>query len=545
MDEGPQLPEPAEPKRHVRRKMTPQEKLDYRRRRLLRACKECASSKRKCNHDLSNQNFGVIKPDPSAIPPHRYTESRNGLTTPSQTPPDDLVYFRSHVREGIADQLHEVLGDKLLSYSQRSHGDEPKVISDEISLSLHKPQSPEMLSAILFVDNINCEGVADAWFNEVPARLGDDPCLDQAIAALQMTCWYRRRLPGATLPEVYRALASALEALQLSMCSDGAALDDHTLASVAALSPVEAIRAGNTFLVPTHLDGLTSILVSRAALAPLSEMARRILEYHFCDTYVMASIRGLVSPLESLDRMYCDPCDILRPSAERKIRAIGNELCVNLPRLIALVRMVCEQHTSSVTVSSALSLIGELLRLENEKAENEYLYYVGTAKTAQAVNFEISEYSLQFQAISSFEAGLYYWHTRSTALRLCRRLRAFFGTMCNVYSLPTDLEIKEELERCASNILKTAEFAQTLTARKRRRLFGQSLIACWGIYKDYPDIFSSDEQLKSVRTWLVESLNMILLGSNSALTEQDMDDAAELFAGGPLRGMYKTLYDPT
>lgn len=44
----------GKPKIHTRRSMTTREKEEYRRRRQMKACKECRSRKRKCNHDPSN-----------------------------------------------------------------------------------------------------------------------------------------------------------------------------------------------------------------------------------------------------------------------------------------------------------------------------------------------------------------------------------------------------------------------------------------------------------------------------------------------------------
>lgn len=85
------------------------------------------------------------------------------------------------------------------------------------SLCLHKPQSAENLSVILFAENVQWAGVADSWFGEAPARLGHDSCYDLAIDALMMVCWYGRKLPGATLPKVYRAMATSPELLHLEM----------------------------------------------------------------------------------------------------------------------------------------------------------------------------------------------------------------------------------------------------------------------------------------------------------------------------------------
>lgn len=143
-----------QPKRHVRRKMTHQEKLEYRRRRLKGACKNCVASKRKCNHDLSDQQGGISRTDAQEDLSGSWTESVNELMTHFQTPPYARTYFACDIRE-----------DERLPLIQQSHDSQAEANVDEMSLSMHKPQSPEMLSAMLFIDTIACEGVADAWFN--------------------------------------------------------------------------------------------------------------------------------------------------------------------------------------------------------------------------------------------------------------------------------------------------------------------------------------------------------------------------------------------
>ncbi|EOD44115.1 hypothetical protein UCRNP2_9178 [Neofusicoccum parvum UCRNP2] len=52
----------GKPKIHTRRSMTTKEKEEYRRRRQMKACKECRSRKRKCIHDPSEAS--------SAASPH-------------------------------------------------------------------------------------------------------------------------------------------------------------------------------------------------------------------------------------------------------------------------------------------------------------------------------------------------------------------------------------------------------------------------------------------------------------------------------------------
>ncbi len=344
------------------------------------------------------------------------------------------------------------------------------------------------------------------------------------------------------MPKVYRAIGTALEALQVAMSHENAILNDYTLASIAALSPVEAIRIGHTFLVPMHLDGITTLLVSRASLAPLSELAHRILEYHFCDTFVMASIRGVPSSLESVDRIWCESCVTTTPVSERRLRSIGNELCVRLPRLIVLTRDVL-RTAEPLTVSSALSLAEELQQLKNDDAELQFVRQVGIDVPLSPADIKVSSYTLQHRTISSFEAGAYYWMTRISILRLCRRLRLCVGTHSSIYAIPSIHELEHQLARCVSYVLMTAQFARTARARKRRRLSGCMLLASWGAVRDCPAVFASIINLYELQSWILNNANKALLPHNGPLTRHDMDEAADLFVGGPLTGVYKALYD--
>lgn len=105
-------------------------------------------------------------------------------------------------------------------------------------------------------------------------------------------------------------------------------------------------------------------------------------------------------------------------------------------------------------------------------------------------------------------------------------------------------DIKDELQRYALNIVMSVQYARTNTARKRRRLLGQSLLTCWSTLQDYPDTLTGEYDDEEVKSWLLENMSITILGQPSSIVAQDLDDAAELFMGGPLVGRYKELYDP-
>ena len=537
--------------------MTEQEKIEYRRRRLMRACAACASSKRKCNHDRTNQEPRAVERIELTSPvskdvPEQDTELSFRPSTSIEMM-CDRIYTQALARADAASvymspvaspTVRKALEEPEDSWDDGDSGNVDSPSSDKETLFLHKPQSKESLSMMIFAENNQWAGVADTWFGEAPVRLGHDTCYDLAVDALMMVCWYGRKLPGASLAKIYRLMGASLSLLHDEMSKEGAILNDHVLTTVAALSPVDAITTGHSFLVSSHLDGVAMILASQAAAKPLSSVARRILEFHFCDTYVMATVRGATPPFEAIDLSYCEYIDHSKPLAERKTRTIGNKLCVRLPRLIMLVRLACGVQSDSFAVASALNLASELLELRDDLAESEFLESVGVTSSKLLHGRQITELSLNYKSLSSLEAGTYYWHTRITLLRLCCRLRSSFPTFSYAYALPSALEMQHEMQRHASNIVMSVQFAYTNTARKRRRLLGQSLIACWSTLEDFPNTLTSECTADKIRSWLLQNVNMTLLGVPDALDAHDLNEAAELFRGGPLVGMYKDLYDP-
>ncbi|KAL1638586.1 hypothetical protein SLS58_008799 [Diplodia intermedia] len=71
----------GKPKIHTRRSMTTREKEEYRRRRQMKACKECRSRKRKCNHEPSDASSAASPRTGSKV------KKRTSTATSSHPPP--------------------------------------------------------------------------------------------------------------------------------------------------------------------------------------------------------------------------------------------------------------------------------------------------------------------------------------------------------------------------------------------------------------------------------------------------------------------------
>ncbi|KAI6830785.1 hypothetical protein KC365_g4949 [Hortaea werneckii] len=76
-----------QPKQRVRRKMTEAEKIDYRKRRMVKACEKCQKRKRKCNHnqgamDTLGKRSKAKKSDPGANVKHKPTTPPTPMAPP-------------------------------------------------------------------------------------------------------------------------------------------------------------------------------------------------------------------------------------------------------------------------------------------------------------------------------------------------------------------------------------------------------------------------------------------------------------------------------
>ena len=98
--------------------------------------------------------------------------------------------------------------------------------------------------------------------------------------------------------------------------------------------------------------------------------------------------------------------------------------------------------------------------------------------------------------------------------------------------------MKQELRRILTNLLMSFEFARLVKTGSVKRIFAHVMVLIWGALADQEDILSaSNVTLFTLRAWLLANVNGAWLGK-VVMTEEDMDDAADLVAGGPRRGKY-------
>ena len=308
--------------------------------------------------------------------------------------------------------------------------------------------------------------------------------------------------------------------------------DDAPLMAIAALSAVDGVMFQHSLLNLVHLNGLIAVLKSRPPRGPVSEMSRRICEHYLCDVYVAAVMRGVASPFESLNTGLYRLDERYAGSADMRLRAIGNELTVRLPRLILLVRKACHLSNSELdgSFSNAWELANELSTLRDDSSESAMLHGVRVINTTGEQDCKAIKFCYQYNRNRAFRAGVIFWFTRAALLRLRLRLCSHQADSCSTLSV----QLASELQQCVSNLVMSAPYARRLALRTIHRMFAHIMLVCWGGLRDCPEaVPRCAKDSEALFAWLLANANRSH-PTDAPMTSTDMDRMAETFAGGPL-----------
>ncbi|KAK0309848.1 hypothetical protein LTR01_004045 [Friedmanniomyces endolithicus] len=221
-----------------------------------------------------------------------------------------------------------------------------------------------------------------------------------------------------------------------------------------------------------------------------------------------------------------------------RLQACGNRLFVGLPRLATLVRSIREKGDTSAAIEevlSSLSLATELLQLYDSNAENDFLHRVHVRKTQRPEDAAVSKCSFFLDSVELYDDAAVYWQGRLWLLRIWLRIRVIAGAKSDRDMEPTVIQTKEEARRLVTNISTCCEFAMPLGPCKRRRVFAHGMSTLWGALHDFGDVLPSTfGDLAMVSDWIGHNASRGLL-RDDPVTKTDMDAAADLFVGAPLK----------
>ena len=423
------------------------------------------------------------------------------------------------------------------------------------ALLIHTPQSTETVIIIRALDTLRREYVEDEWFRHLPAHVGHTQALDMSIKAMVAACAYARGVPKLTSGDCYQALALALNAVQANIKQSHGKPNDDILASTALLIPFDGVIKKNGIPTRLHVEGLAAILAARPATYPVMQLARDILDFHACESAIIACVQDTPSPFERVGRAYfANNRKGYSDSDRARLKALGNELFTRIPRLVILVRSLRLQPSpQNQLLLDALRFSKSLLRLQDSQAEERLLRKIKGHLSSDPVATLPLRQSLHFASVKDFEALAYYWQSRLSLLRLEWRLHAFSVSSDvqadrtedpGVSFRPSFGPRTSEIFRLVNNILMSSEYAGTLPLHKHHRLFAHAMVVVWGVTTDVPVALSYDldgEGAGCLSDLLLRKVN-IALAAKPDLTVEDMNTAADIFAGGQPKGRFAEFY---
>lgn len=402
------------------------------------------------------------------------------------------------------------------------------------TLLVHKPQAWETLLAARFAKGLPVWDAQHDYFGCVIPRIGHSTCVDLSANALVTANDFNLGVFGVTAHTRLQAIAEAVRALRQALSHAENRVSVDIVVSIALLSLYRAISGGPNIVNTAHLAGLTAVLTAKPDKILDSEIVQRILDYYCCDASIHASVCGIASPLETLMCAIQDTRSIYATKKHTQLRVLAIQLSIRLPRLVTLAR---QGESDPYALAQAFSLLVELLPLKDSAAEDVLLHDVTVSKSR--LEKGMCGFSFQFKSIGDFEAAISYWHAQMSLLRLCYRLHFIIALSTDSGAFISPLKTKSELQALGKNILMSAEHALMLRNTTRKRLFAHAMVTLWGAANDVPGVFGVEKN--ALRAGVLSITNAILR-TKVTMTESDMNEAAELLRGGPIRGVYAELY---
>ncbi|KAK3620423.1 hypothetical protein LTR56_017839 [Elasticomyces elasticus] len=443
------------------------------------------------------------------------------------------------------------------------------------ALLVHQPVSDDdHIRVELATYQTRIKGDEETWkwyyYESLPSRIGHDACLDLTIRAYLAAAHCKNGTAGVSLRRCYAALAQAIDSLQVALrTGHQEGVSDSVIQSCALLAALEVTKGEHNLLNAAHLEGIVSTLASRAR-GEASDISRSILNYFSCDAMTASIVKNKPSPLEALDRTHYEPQFIGSIDPIAKLGSLRIELSIRLPRLVALTRAVRQAEEGNLDVRSpaaverlydhTLALAEELYHVRDEIAEKA----LHTDTVCPGTTFFTKKH-FTFSSPAAWEAASIYWHMRFCVLRLCLVLvtckTAGLSDLAEIYPNSEGFELQgnsvfsrsaleAEIIKTGQNLFMTENIDHHYRP-KRHRLRAQSFIVLWGALRDLPQIDpdyacnplqGSADRASILRDRMLEFTVRALKAPSLFFTEADMDEAADIFVGGPIKGSYAKLY---
>ena len=187
------------------------------------------------------------------------------------------------------------------------------------------------------------------------------------------------------------------------------------------------------------------------------------------------------------------------------------------------------------------TLATKLLHLEDRESESAVLHSVKVGETKCPCDKDITPYSIEFRDLDQYEATMEYWTSRVMVIHLFIRLKACLGE--NYHSdlaMKSSEELRNEQLRLVQNIFMGWEsdcLRGPCIARSRPMV--SKALATWAVVSGSPCFRGKPADV--IREAILRKFHAGA-GERPALDLAKMDETAEMYTGGPLKGFTIALY---
>ena len=404
----------------------------------------------------------------------------------------------------------------------------------------YKPSCSVWRLALAFCHSVKAVNHSDRLFDLIPSRLGRNRTIDLAAAAFYKASEYRQQQTLTTQKQYQKSYAAALEAVRRSIeCGNANCADEVVIPTILLGATVCTEPAEDKVGLWIYIRGASALILnarnSNPQDEPASELTRVALYVGWIATFADPIFRRSPSPFEEVHWLNMEPPKVYAtvPDAIR-LRILGNELFIRLPRLVAAVRDLRDGRSSSAVYSTALRLARHLLLLNDPASESHLLHRLKIKRTVHPVDRLVVPYSFEFPEHQFYEAAVYYWATQTVLNRLCLQLCTLNPPdqpPANIFSRNLSLQNLS----FASNLLMAMTYATGLGRLGSYPMYSGG-IALWGVVHD------CGTKLKNTPVSLVRPLVIRMYGelvvrsfrkNIDTFCAVEMDAAVDMLAGGP------------
>ena len=399
-------------------------------------------------------------------------------------------------------------------------------------LLTHKPTCPEVTLAENLADSLERSHLTCGYLTFVPGRIGHSRCVDAAGSSLLHALHGVAKKEERAVVKVscMPTYSKAASALRLSLRSLKPGSRDDALMAAAMLTCLEwNVEQPGSPAWYAHMHGVSAILLSSPA-EELSETTRAVLHWHVFGTFQIPVALGMASPFELPRWLDVENCMQMRwPPGSARLSRLGKDLCIRLPRLVAMVRALRQGERPLSDVGDVIQLATELYECQDQEAESKLLHCISVKKTRHPADAYILPFSFHFDEYAKFSWTLIYWQTRIFAHRLCLKLKELVGAI----DLPSSESLISENLRISTNIMMSVEFALA-TGPLGWWALRLGVVALWAATLDVEQ-WNKRLRVAKLRPWVLQRYADLHRGERR-FDESEMDEAAEALVGGPLRG---------